>query len=247
MIEANKSKRFSSFFQRYVRYLLKKHFYRIHFYQASQEPLPSSAIWVINHSSWWDSLVLFYMNAKKYNHDLYGMMAEEGLKKFPFFRKIGVYSMNGQSIAGIKASLRYSEQLLEEGKTIAIFPQGKEEHIEKRPLTFLDGTSYLIRKQKARHVVPITFYYTFLHEARPEIFIYVGTPIQTETFANQTRKEITTELEHRITTQLETMKQHIIEETFTTYETMEKGRKTASEWLLFFKRMVKRDETFMDL
>ncbi|UZW65126.1 lysophospholipid acyltransferase family protein [Priestia flexa] len=147
MIYPEKDKRFERVLQLFVHYQLKKQFYRIYIDMEEVEN-NKPALFIANHSSWWDSLISFYVNRVLLKHDSYAMMSEEGMKSFPFFKKIGAFSVNQASPKHIMKSLLYARELLREKKGVWIFPQGKEEHLEKRPLQFSDGTIFYHVKRK---------------------------------------------------------------------------------------------------
>ncbi|MDV2683299.1 hypothetical protein RYX56_02815 [Alkalihalophilus lindianensis] len=84
--------------------------------------------------------------------------------------------------------------------------------------------------------VPITYYYTFRHEQRPELFIEVGPGLSFKDKMNQDRKELTTILEHILTSQLDKQKQYIVQERIEEYSSLIRGNRTASEWLDTFKK-----------
>lgn len=134
-------------------------------------------------------------------------------------------------------SLRFASRLLEDKKAVLVFPQGKEEHLEKRPLAFSEGPAFLLKKQSDVEVIPITYYYTFRHDQRPELFIWVGQAVFYD-LANA-REDITKTLAAAVTAQLDHQKQKIIQENDEEFTVLLKGRKTLSEWLTWWKAKVK--------
>lgn len=120
-------------------------------------------------------------------------------------------------------SLRFASKLLEDKKAVLIFPQGKEEHLEKRPLAFSEGPAFILKKQSDIEVIPITYYYTFCHDQRPELFIWVGQAVFYD-LAN-TREDITKTLAGAVTAQLDHQKQKIIQENDEEFMTLLKGKR----------------------
>ncbi|MGG3267878.1 lysophospholipid acyltransferase family protein [Priestia aryabhattai] len=236
MIYPKKNSIFERFFQLFVTYQLKKQFYRIHLH-IEELPKDKKMLLIANHSSWWDGLVTFYLNNAVLKTDLYAMMSEQGMKDFPFFQRIGAFSVNAASPKHTVESLRFASRLLADKKAVLIFPQGKEEHLEKRPLAFSEGPAFLLKKQSDVEVIPITYYYTFRHDQRPELFIWVGQAVFYD-LANA-REDITKTLAGAVTDQLDHQKQKIIQENDEEFTVLLKGRKTLSEWLTWWKAKVK--------
>ncbi|RXI97765.1 hypothetical protein DS745_15460 [Anaerobacillus alkaliphilus] len=230
MIEAKKSQLFSNLFHLYNQRLLKKTFHRISLKQAKSLPTIGPTLYIANHSSWWDGLLAFYLTRTVLKRDCYAMMTEVGLKAYPFFRKIGGYSINKDNPKDVIRSLAYTRRLLDLSKGIWVFPQGKEEHLEKRPLLFQPGVSRVIRQVNTVTVVPITFYYTFLHEQRPEVFISIGESLPAPRLqAFSLQKDLTTFLEDILTEQLNNQKQEVVNETFEAYDVIIHGKKSISK------------------
>ena len=99
MIEANKSAVFEAFFHIYNRWLIRRFFHQVLLTQEAYKPEQGKgSIYMLNHSSWWDSLMLFYLTKTVMNVDAVAMMEEEGLRRFPFFRKLGAFSINPASL-----------------------------------------------------------------------------------------------------------------------------------------------------
>ncbi|KSU89271.1 hypothetical protein A2U94_00400 [Bacillus sp. VT 712] len=118
-----------------------------------------------------------------------------------------------------------------------IFPQGKEEHLEKRPLQFSDGPSFIMLKEKGVQAIPIAYYYSFRHDQRPELFIKVGKRIEVNT--ETSRSELTHKLEQAVTTELDSIKSKLVSEDLSTFDVFMTGRKTLSEWLTWWKEKVR--------
>ncbi|TXC90796.1 acyl-phosphate glycerol 3-phosphate acyltransferase [Metabacillus litoralis] len=216
MIEANKKAWFETVFTIYNRQLLKRYFKDI--YLQFDQPLPSQAIFTINHSSWWDALVLFHLNRHVLKHDLFVMMHEKGLKDYPFFGKLGAYSVNRLSLKDIVKALNYSGTLLKEGKSVGLFPQGDEFHLEKRPLSFLPGTIALMEKNQDIPLIPVAFYYSFGHTKKQEIYINVGEPIYYHSLNGSSRKERNSSFELLFTKQLDSLKQIVVNEQIDSFQ-----------------------------
>ncbi|WP_201716204.1 lysophospholipid acyltransferase family protein [Rossellomorea arthrocnemi] len=236
MIEPRKSKKFQQLLVRYLTYQLKKHFYRVWIDDQRDSFQPAVGQLVLaNHSSWWDGLMVFYLNQKVIKEDSYAMMSQKGMEDFSFFRKIGAFSVNPDSPKDLVISLKFAEKCLQEKKTVWIFPQGKEEHLEKRPISFMSGPSYLFERNQGITVTMVTFYYTFRHEQRPELFIRI-TDVEVNQSYLTSREERTHHLRNIMEKRLDDLKIDIIHEDISMFTLLLKGFPTNSEWLSFWNR-----------
>ncbi|WP_044336569.1 lysophospholipid acyltransferase family protein [Rossellomorea aquimaris] len=236
MIEPKKSKRFQRILAHYLTYQLKKHFYRVWIDDRREAGKSSSGHLILaNHSSWWDGLMVFYLNHYVVKEDSYAMMSQKGMEDFSFFRKIGAFSVNPDSPKDLVTSLKFAEKCLQEKKTVWIFPQGKEEHLEKRPISFMSGPSFLSERNPEISVSLVTFYYTFRHDQRPELFIRICDE-RVDHNQHQSRKELTDILRTVMEKKIESLKADIINEDITSFDLLLKGFPTNSEWLTFWKR-----------
>ena len=210
---AKKNKIAMKMFRLVQRNLLKRSF--AHIYIKADFPIPSNAMYIANHSSWWDGLLLFEMEQRGYIPNLFVMVDEQGIKKFPIFQWIGAYSVNQQNPKHIIESIRYTKSLLQDEKNICIFPQGKEWHLEQRPLYFQQGAAMIAKQMKNVPVVPVSFYYTFRNERKAEAWIEVGKPIQYE--EKWSRERMTQHFEEIVMAQLDSLKNKVIQNDYTSF------------------------------
>ncbi|WP_182200605.1 lysophospholipid acyltransferase family protein [Paraliobacillus salinarum] len=181
MITANKNKQFEKLFYTYLqRYLLKKNLHTIYLEGEISVDSNTPVIFIANHSSWWDGLLLFYLTSKNQDSNFYIMMDEEGLEKYPFFRKLGAYSINRSRPKDILKALQYSEQLMRDQKSVWMFPQGKIEHQAVRPIQFQSGIGYLLQRFDHVIVKPVSLHYYFTEVQKPIVSIRFGEPCHIE-------------------------------------------------------------------
>lgn len=185
-------------------------------YLKMDSPTPPSALYLGNHSSWWDGLLLFQLEIKGFIPNFYVMTDQQGMEKVPIFKWIGAYSVDAQNPKHIIQSLRYTEALLQAQKNVCIFPQGAELHLEQRPLQFQQGAAMIVQRMKQLTVVPVTFYYTFRHEPKAEAWIVIGAPILYD--ANLNRGKLTEHFEQIVTNQLNELKTAVIENNQTGFQ-----------------------------
>ncbi|ANU22143.1 lysophospholipid acyltransferase family protein [Planococcus donghaensis] len=223
MIKATKSALFETGFNLYLTPLIRFSFSRL-LGQGVKAIPQKPVLFIANHSSWWDGLVFFYLNRTIWHHDIHMMMHEKGLKKYSYFRYLGAFSINREKPKEILTSLQYAEALLKQGKSVILFPQGDEFHLEKRPLTFQSGAAYLMEKCPEVSVVPMSFYYSFGHQQKPELWVRQHAVISNEEIAQLTRKEKTLYLQQLCTEQLDHLKSAVISENSEAFQSLGKRR-----------------------
>lgn len=225
MIAAKKSALFERAFRFYLLPSINRSF--SHLYGKGITPLKGPSLIISNHSSWWDGLLFFFLNHHVWKLDAHIMMHERGLKQFPFFRLLGGFSIDRENPKDILASLRYAEQLLKEGKTVILFPQGDEFHLETRPLQFNTGVLYLLQKCPHVPLIPVRFYYSMRREKRPEVWIDQGAALTLDAIPHGSRKERTAWLQDHETAALDRLKQDVLEENHGGFRELLKRRKKA--------------------
>ena len=191
------------------RYLTKA-FHQIYVQkQQYEEPL----LVVVNHSNFYDSLLLFELQKHGYlPANLVAVMSANGIEQHRIFKGLGVIPVNQP----MKLS-QYKDMLaVMEKQPLLIFPQGKEEHQEKRPLTIEKGTAALLEKKQWHNVLFLTFYYSFTEQAgalvccRSHFVAHHERP--------QRAVDIQLFLQQMMTEQLNNVKRDVIDQQLDTYE-----------------------------
>jgi len=220
MIPAKKSKVFDYFFHQFNKRFLRFHFKGVYYAKGDRASLPPSpALFVVNHSTWWDALVVFHLNQVVIKQESYVMMHEKGIREFPFFRKIGGFSVNRDNPKDIVRSMNYAKERLKDRKTLWLFPQGDERHLEIRPLGFLPGAVH-ITKNTDIPIVPVCLYYTFTGERKPEVYIKLEEPFYYSQLDGSSCREKNESLEYHYTRLLDNVKQDVIDQTTSSYHTL---------------------------
>jgi 1-acyl-sn-glycerol-3-phosphate acyltransferase len=163
--------------------------------RGNWQALPGSGlIFASNHPSWWD-LYLFWFIRQKLKRPVSGMMREDTLQTFPFFRSLGVIA---------QSEIREALRRLKRGDILQIFPQG-EMH-QGGVATVQEGVAFLAEKSGVL-VYPVALRLVVRGAQQPEAFILLGEPLQ---FVG-TRTEFSEVLKEQINVLLETIDQTILE------------------------------------
>lgn len=181
---------------------------------------------VANHSCWWDLYLAHFLN-EAIPVVGYGMMEHANLARFRFFRRIGAFSVDRSSPAGIRASLDYTAKLLRAPMVgVWMFPQGTIAGNDVRPLAFQPGLRALVRRAGRVTVVPVAFRYEFWQDERPEAFVRFGEPIAAEKAEAAT---ILDAVQERLTAELDRLREDVVAQRADRFEVLLEGRRSISE------------------
>ncbi|MGZ8378696.1 MAG: lysophospholipid acyltransferase family protein [Gemmatirosa sp.] len=177
LLPARKS-RLLPLYARYGRHLLRRAFARV---WLGGSPWPAGrgpVIGFLNHSAWWDPIVLLHLSHDVFGRDGYGLMQGAQLQRFPFFRQVGCFGATGDGMDDARAVAAHAATLLRGGpdRTLWIFPQGALLPA-RTPLAFRSGLARLQRAVPEATVVPVALRYELRAEQRPELFVRVGAPV----------------------------------------------------------------------
>ncbi|MEI7024184.1 lysophospholipid acyltransferase family protein [Paenibacillus sp. y28] len=211
MIVADTSRWFKWLFRHYnEKYLLQRYFHGIELIgELDPAPPGQPVIYMMNHSSWWDGLIVFHAVMRASSREHFMMMDEAQMSRYRFFRKIGAFSIDKTSTHGIRESLQYSEQLLKSGHGIWLFPQGDIKPLEQRPLQFQSGLGYLLRRNPEVIVQPVTAYYSLGLHQKAEVSLMCGPPML-DNELQVDRRHISNVLQSKLERQLDAHRQLVI-------------------------------------
>ena len=233
MIPAAKKPALETAMAAYNRRLLRKHFHAL--WVAGEEHVRGldrnvPAVMFGNHSCWWDPLVEFYFSHDMFGFDGYAMMEEKQLKRYGFFRWIGVFSVRRESARDAVASLRYAGSLLDRpNRALWIYPQGVMLPNDVRPLGFQTGIGHLQRMLPRVQLVPFVHRYEFVGDQRPEAFTVYGRPFTSGGDADV--RATVRELEERVTGMLDDLRARISRRDTGAFRSALRGvRSTSSRW-----------------
>lgn len=180
---------------------------------------------VANHSSWWDAVMPILLSLDHFNHDAYGIMEEAQLRRYGFFRRLGMFSVDRDNPRSARHSLGYAAELLRgTGRVLWLFPQGEIVPNDRRPIHCYSGTSHIIRLIGHCVLLPIAFRYELLHEEYPVALCRAGTA---ETIGPDEADDIPA-LTHRIagliTMEADRLRTDVLDQDLTGYTTILRGK-----------------------
>ncbi len=183
MIPARHSKIAKALFHRYIMHAMKKQFHSLHLLGSEPEwPLDQPLLILPNHSSWWDGFFIHVLNEKLWQRRPYVMMLERELSKHRFFSRLGAFSIDPDTVGGVRRSLRYVREMLHTAgppwPMICVFAQGELLPWHIRPLGYKPGVRWLLANTSTPVcVVQLGIRLEFLLQQKPQVFFEFSEPL----------------------------------------------------------------------
>lgn len=207
-IPAKESRFVIWFFYWYTRFLMKRRFRKIHIHQKYQPGLNSRSVYFMNHFYWWDGLLPLYLNNKLFKQNARAIMEDKQMKQYPFFAKIGAFSINLSDPRSSIQSLRYSvESMKRDHSCLFIYPQGEIVPTTFEKPEFKPGLAWLYQNLEEVDFVPIAFYIDYSKHHKPDLHISIGESVHPDNQLN--KNELTHYFETQIHIQLNNIQQSI--------------------------------------
>ncbi len=187
MLKVRRSRLYTFWFEWYSRRQFRRYFNSVRVFVESgvrKMDLRTPVIFYANHAYWWDGFWSPLCTGQFFHQRLHIIIELQQLQKHRFFTRIGAFSLDRSRPKSWPATLRYAAELLtddnERQNALWIFPQGKIEHVDKRPLVFFKGAasiaSRVLEKIPQLYVVSIVSRIEYLGEQKPELFLSFREP-----------------------------------------------------------------------
>jgi 1-acyl-sn-glycerol-3-phosphate acyltransferase len=168
-------------FAAYGRCFLRRRFHALRMLKSAQPPRALSRPLVIylNHASWWDPLVCLCLSRGLFpDRTSFAPIDAASLEKYRFFKHIGMYGLERQSVRGALQFARTTSAILDTERTVVwLTPQGGFSDVRERPLRIRRGLGALAARSREVDFLPLAIEYTFWTEPRPEILVAFGEAI----------------------------------------------------------------------
>ena len=157
---------------------MKKHFYSVYRWGTLpqiQNDLP--VILLPNHNTWWDGFFAYLITSNVLSRPIYLMMTEEQLQNYPFFSRVGAYSINLKNKKRMLDSLDYTHKILmaDDDKAVCIFPEGELKPYDAESIEYKRGIQWIMQRlQREVNIVQLAIRIEFLDQQSPEVFIRLG-------------------------------------------------------------------------
>jgi 1-acyl-sn-glycerol-3-phosphate acyltransferase len=132
-----------------------------------------------NHPSWWDPAFVILLQGRLFpDRHGYGPIDEAMLRRYGFFRRIGLFGVEPDSRAGALRFLSTSRAILAEPhRMLWVTAQGRFADPRERPLQLRPGVAHLMARMPVAVAVPLALEYPFWSEKRPEALACFGAPL----------------------------------------------------------------------
>ncbi|MBN1523066.1 MAG: lysophospholipid acyltransferase family protein [Spirochaetales bacterium] len=161
---------------------MKKNF--SHFWLVNDVPQTNDDIPLVmtpNHMSWWDGFIIYCFLKLRTRRKFRIMMLEQQLLQFPFFSKLGAFSIDPGKPKSVHQTILYFHSLLKDSKNCIVFyPQGKMEPYWKRPQSIQAGLTHFLNSPVISQVLPVASVITTYNEKKPEIIVRFGEVISSK-------------------------------------------------------------------
>lgn len=181
-IPARESRLFIRLFRVYVRWLFWRRFDEVWLHQRYRPGRASRTVYYLNHHSWWDGLIPLLLNEYRFGQRARAMMEDRQMRRYPFFSRIGAFSVNRSDPRSAVRSLRYAVESMRRPRAcLFIYPEGTLTP-PGRSMDFEGGLSWLYgrlaREDLEVDFVPVAIHMHTLRGSRPELHLDVGEAVR---------------------------------------------------------------------
>ncbi len=162
------------FFHAYTRWKLSRTFASVWLDQRYHPRPGTSTLYLANHHLWWDALVPLVLSRSWFKQRLRAVMERPQMERYPFFSKIGAFSIDRDNARSALASLDLAADWLNEPDTcLFLYPEGRLTDTTD-PIRIEAGFLRITENAPLADVVPVAFHTHFRNGPKPELYIRVG-------------------------------------------------------------------------
>jgi hypothetical protein len=136
-----------------------------------------STLYICNHHYWWDGLTPLVLNEFIFHQKARAVMEDKQMIEFPFFSKIGAFSINRENPKSALKSMKYGSDWLNESNTcLFLYPEGKFSKPTDR-ISIEPGITKLLDWSPDCDLVNISMFISYQSGDKPDFFIDISPPI----------------------------------------------------------------------
>ncbi len=253
MLKVRRSRLYTLWFGWYSRRQFRRHFNTLRvFLQTGVRQMDSRipVIFYANHAYWWDGFWSQLCTEEFFNQNLHIIIEFQQLQKHRFFTRIGAFSLDRSRPRSLPETLRYAAELLtaksHRQNALWIFPQGRIEAVDKRPLHFYKGTASIISRVLDRspeiYIASVVSRIEYLEEQKPELFLSFKEPmlLSRENFTNQA--ELTALMQRITENHLDELKEKIHQRDLESAITLTRGSASINRKVEWFRALAGLDK-----
>jgi 1-acyl-sn-glycerol-3-phosphate acyltransferase len=193
-----------TFFKWYVKYLCKKRFENVWIRTNYKSEKGESTLYLLNHHYWWDGLIPLLLNEYVFKQDARAIMEEKQMKIFPFFSRVGAFSIDRANLKSAMFSLDFAGEWLQgSGNSVYLYPEGKITNTCDN-LSIESGFTRILKNYKGFDTVLIALFITYDKFDKPELYIDVSESILLDSDLN--KLEMVSLIENELNQRLQILK-----------------------------------------
>jgi 1-acyl-sn-glycerol-3-phosphate acyltransferase len=179
---------------RYLRWYLPTKLHSMRIARDGQFPsLPDYPLLIyVNHPSWWDPLIAFWLADKLLPHSRhYAPIDERALEAYSVLGKLGLFWIELDSRRGSAKFLRMAERILSEPDAVLwVTAEGRFTDPRERPVQLKPGIAHVAHRQHKLCVLPLAWELAYWQESKPEVLMRFGQPLVIEQSQSQSVEQI---------------------------------------------------------
>lgn len=176
-IPAQESGLVISFFKWYTWYLMKRRFGSLSVRNSYSIDRNKSTLYICNHHYWWDGLTPLVLNEFIFHQKARAVMEDKQMREFPFFSKIGAFSINRNNPKSALSSLKYGADWLKSPNTcLFLYPEGKFSQPYDN-IQIESGISKLLEWAPECDLVNISMHISYQTSDKPDFYIDISSAI----------------------------------------------------------------------
>ena len=257
MLKVRRSRLYTLWFGWYSRRQFRRYFNSVRVFMQSGVQEMEHGIPVVfyaNHSCWWDGFWSQLCTEELFHQNLHIIIEFKQLQKHRFFTRIGAFSLDRSHPRSAIQTIHYAAELLtaksERQNALWIFPQGRIESIDKRPLFFFKGTASIVSRVLETIpgicLVSVVSRIEYLEEQKPELFLSFREPLQITPTEFLGPDALTAYMQRMTETHLDELKEKIINRTFDDAHLLVRGKPSINrriEAIRLFLHLDKREKS----
>jgi len=247
VLKVRRSRIHTLWFGWYSRRQFRRFFSSLRVFMDPATPLMQRGVPVIfhcNHAYWWDGFWSQLCTETYFRQNLHIIIEERQLRRHPFFTRLGAFSVDRENPRSAARTLAYASELLlapsERQNALWLFPQGRIEHVDRRPLGYFRGTASIVRKvlekRESIYLVSVVSRIEYLEEQKPELFLSFGPPRELTQEDFPGIDPLTAAMEEEAGERLDSLKQRITDRSLESAETLLEGRPSVNRRVEAWKR-----------
>ena len=136
-----------------------------------------------NHPDFWDPIVCALLcRALLPTHQVFAPIDAEALKTHWYFRGLGFFGVDQNSVRGLRDFLKVGESILRnvERPCLILTPEGRFTDPAQRPVVFRKGLSVLLSRVKKVPAYPLALNYQLTESGKRSVSAYLGEATEAE-------------------------------------------------------------------